>query len=406
MPDPKPPPAETRAFRLFLLCRVLSSLSFQMAGVAIGWLIYARTGSAYNLGLVGLAQFLPMAALTFVVGPLADRFDRRRIVAICEAVNVIVLCFLAWGAGSDWLGAPAIFAAVAALGAARAFEHPSMAALLPGIVSSDELPRAVAFSSSAMQTATIVGPSLGGLLYALGARAPLGLAAFLSGAACIAILAVSARPRAIAREPVTLSSVFSGLSFIWKRPVILGAISLDLFAVLLGGVTALLPIYAHDVLETGSLGLGLLRSAPAVGAVAMSFVVNRGLGARVGEKMFIAVVVFGAAIVVFALSRNMALSLLALAITGAADNVSVVIRSSLVQLGTPDDMRGRVSAVNSLFIGTSNQLGEFESGMVAGLLGAVPAGVIGGAGTIAVAFLWMRLFPQLRRADRLAVEER
>jgi len=394
--------AERRAFGLFLVARVFTSLSFQMAGVAIGWLVYARTGSAYNLGLVGLAQFLPMVALTFVVGPLADRVDRRRIVAACEIVNVLTLAILALGAASDWLSAPAIFAAVALLGAARAFEHPSMSALLPGIVGEGDLPRAVAFSSSAMQTATIIGPALGGLLYAFGASAPLGLAAAMSGATCLAILAVPLERKPHSKEPVTLASVFSGLAFIWRRPVILGAISLDLFAVLLGGVTALLPIYAHDILQTGSLGLGLLRSAPAVGALVMSFFVSRIVDANVGRTMFVSVVVFGLAILVFALSRDMILSLAALAVTGAADNVSVVIRQSLVQLGTPDDMRGRVSAVNSLFIGTSNQLGEFESGMVAGLFGAVPAGIIGGLGTIVVALLWMRLFPDLRKQDRLA----
>ena len=396
-----PPPAERRAFALYLIARVFTSLSFQMAGVAIGWLVYARTGSAYNLGLVGLAQFLPMVALTFVVGPLADRIDRSRIIAACEIVNVTTLVLLAIGAARDWLDAPAIFAAVALLGASRAFEHPSMSALLPGVVGERELPNAVAYASSAMQTATIIGPALGGLLYAFGAPMPLGLAAFMSAATGVAVIAIPLERKPPSKEPVTLASVFSGLSFIWRRPVILGAISLDLFAVLLGGVTALLPIYAHDILETGSLGLGLLRSAPAVGALAISVFVGRIVGANVGRTMFVSVCVFGLAILVFALSRNMILSLVALAVTGAADNVSVVIRQSLVQLGTPDEMRGRVSAVNSLFIGTSNQLGEFESGMVAGLFGPVAAGVIGGVGTILVALLWMRLFPDLRKQDRL-----
>ncbi|MCB1544079.1 MAG: MFS transporter [Rhodoblastus sp.] len=396
-----PPPAERRAFALYLIARVFTSLSFQMAGVAIGWLVYARTGSAYNLGLVGLAQFLPMVALTFVVGPLADRIDRSRIIAACEIVNVTTLVLLAIGAARDWLDAPAIFAAVALLGASRAFEHPSMSALLPGVVGERELPNAVAYASSAMQTATIIGPALGGLLYAFGAPMPLGLAAFMSAATGVAVIAIPLERKPPSKEPVTLASVFSGLSFIWRRPVILGAISLDLFAVLLGGVTALLPIYAHDILETGSLGLGLLRSAPAVGALAISVFVGRIVGANVGRTMFVSVCVFGLAILVFALSRNMILSLVALAVTGAADNVSVVIRQSLVQLGTPDEMRGRVSAVNSLFIGTSNQLGEFESGMVAGLFGPVAAGVIGGVGTILVALVWMRLFPDLRKQDRL-----
>ena len=284
-----------------------------------------------------------------------------------------MLAVVALGASSDWLSVPASSSAVVALGAARAFEHPSMAALLPGVVPAEDLPKSVAISSSATQTADIVGPSLGGLLYAFGAGAPLGLAAAFSGLACATILAVAASGRLPAKEPPTLASVFSGVSFIWRRPVVLGAISLDLFAVLLGGIVALLPIYAQDILQVGSTGLGMLRSAPAVGALIMSFLVSRAIRDRVGMKMFWAVIAFGAAIVVFSLSRNFALSLIALAVTGAADNVSVVIRQSLVQLGTPDDMRGRVSAVNSLFIGTSNQLGEFESGMVAGLFGARPA---------------------------------
>lgn len=398
-------PTSRTPFLFFLVCRVVASLSYQMAAVAIGWLVYARTGSAWLLGLIGLASFLPMVALTFVVGPVADRFDRRRIVAICEIVNALVLAVVALGANSAWLSTPAIFVAVVILGASRAFEHPSMSALLPAITPADELPKSVAISSSAMQTANIVGPSLGGLLYALGAAAPLGLAALFSAAAVATILAVAMQRRPPSKEPVTLASVFSGVGFIWRRPVILGAISLDLFAVLLGGVTALLPIFAQDILQVGSLGLGLLRSAPAVGAVAMSLIVSRDLGGNVGMKMFWAVIAFGTATVVFSLSTNFVVSLVALAITGAADNISVVVRQSLVQLQTPDEMRGRVNAVNSLFIGTSNQLGEFESGMVAGLFGAVPAGVIGGVGVILIALAWMQLFPDLRRADRLEARE-
>lgn len=406
MDQSSPEAAQSRAsFRFFLLCRVVASLSYQMAGVAIGWLVYARTGSAYLLGLIGLAGFLPMVALTFVVGPVADRFDRRRIVAVCEVANMLVLAIVAAGANSEWLSIPVIFVAVVMLGASRAFEHPTMAALLPGIVPASDLPRSVAYSSSAMQTANIVGPSLGGLLYALGAPVPLGLAAIFSALACATILAVVMRARIPSKEPVTLASIFSGVGFIFRRPVILGAISLDLFAALLGGVTALLPIFAQDILQVGSLGLGLLRSAPAVGAVAMSLLVSRNIGGNVGMKMFWSVIVFGLAIIVFSLSTSFAVSLVALAITGAVDNISVVVRQSLVQLGTPDDMRGRVNAVNSLFIGTSNQLGEFESGMIAGLFGAVPAGLIGGVGTILVALLWMKLFPELRRADRLEAQE-
>jgi MFS family permease len=287
-------------------------------------------------------------------------------------------------------------------GAGRAFEAPTMSALLPRLVPPSLLARAIALASSANQTATILGPAVGGLLYALGASAPLGGAALLAALA-VALTGLTRYERdAPARVPATLRSVFSGISYIWRRPVVLGAVSLDLFAVLLGGATALLPIYARDILLTGPWGMGLLRSGPAMGALAMSIVLARmRLRHGVGRLMFGAVIAFGLATVVFALSRNLPLSLAALIVTGAADNVSVVIRSSLVQLSVPDDMRGRVSAVNSLFIGTSNQLGEFESGIAAGLLGAVPAVLLGGVGTIAIALLWMRLFPALRRVESL-----
>ncbi|WP_395681381.1 MFS transporter [Inquilinus sp.] len=391
------------SFLVFWGVRVLSAIGFQMSAVAVGWLVYALTGSAFSLGLVGLFQFLPMVVLTLLVGHVADHYDRRRIVQICLLVEGVTLVVLALGILDGWLTVPGVFVAVLALGAARAFEQPTMAALLPAVVPPKVLPRALAVASSAMQTATIVGPSIGGLLYAVGTTVPFALAAacFLGAGGLMLLMRLERPPPR--REPATLRSVFSGIAYIRSRPMILGAISLDMFAVLLGGATALLPIYAHDILQTGPWGLGLLRAAPAVGALTMSVVLTRvPLGRAVGLKMFAAVIVFGAATVVFAASTSVVLSLAALAVLGAADNVSVVIRSSLVQLLTPDEMRGRVSAVNSLFIGTSNQLGEFESGMVAGLLGAVPAGIIGGLGTIAVAVLWMRLFPALRKAQTLS----
>ncbi|MDR6290154.1 MULTISPECIES: MFS transporter [Inquilinus] len=391
------------SFPVFWAARVLSALAFQMSAVAIGWLVYARTGSAYSLGLVGLFQFLPMVVLTLLVGHVADQYDRRRIVQICQLVEGLTLAVLAVAIFDDWLTIPGVFAAVLVLGAARAFEQPTMAALLPALVPAVALPRALAISSSAVQTATIIGPSLGGLLYAVGVTAPFVIAAVFFLAACGLMTFMRLQRSVPRREPPTLRSVFSGIAFIRSRPVILGSISLDMFAVLLGGATALLPIYAHDILQTGPWGLGLLRSAPAVGALTMSAVLTRvPLRRGVGRKMFAAVIVFGAATVVFAASTSLVVSLVALAVLGAADNVSVVIRSSLVQLLTPDEMRGRVSAVNSLFVGTSNQLGEFESGMAAGLLGAVPAGVLGGIGTIVIALLWMRLFPGLRKTETLS----
>lgn len=390
------------SFRQFIASRVLSSLSFQGVAIALGWLVYDRTHNAYDLGFIGLAQFLPMVLLTFLVGHVADRFDRRRIALACQILEAFVAAFLALGIVMGWLTVPLIFAAVAVLGACQAFERPTMAALLPGIVPKELLQPAVAVSTSFMQAAFILGPSVGGLLYGISPVAPFAVAALLYAAASLAALAIERVERTERREPVSLNSVFAGVGFIRRRPVILGTISLDLFAVLLGGATALLPIYARDILHAGPASLGLLRAAPAVGAVGTSLWLARvPLRHGVGMKMLVAVAVFGAATIAFALSTNMVLSVLMLLTLGAADTVSVVIRSSLVQLLTPDEMRGRVNAVNSLFIGTSNQLGEFESGITAGLIGAVPACLVGGIGTLLVVLLWTRLFPDLSKVDTL-----
>jgi MFS family permease len=392
-----------RPYALFWTARGLSAFSTQMAAVATGWLVYQKTGSAYDLGLIGLAQFVPMVLLTLPVGHVADRADRRRIVIACQFIECAALAFLAWGIVGGWLRLLHIFASVVVLGAAQAFERPTMSALLPSLVPLGLLQRAIAMASSANQSAYIVGPAIGGLLYAVHVAVPFAVAAcFMFGAAALMSAIVAARPPPHG-EPATLASVFSGISFIRHRPILLGAVSLDLFAVLLGGATALLPIYARDILGTGPWGLGILRAAPAAGALTMSLVMARiSMRRGVGTKLFVAVAGFGVATVVFALSRNLFLSLAALFACGVADNISVVIRSSLVQLATPDAVRGRVNAVNSLFIGTSNQLGEFESGITAGLLGAVPAVLLGGVATIAVALLWIRLFPALRRIESLA----
>jgi MFS family permease len=389
-----------RPFILFWLSRVCSAVAFQVSAVAVGWQVYALTASPFHLGMVGLVQFLPMVLLTLVAGYVADRYDRRIIVCVCQGIEGCAMVALAVGSAGEWLQVGVIFAAVAFAGAARSFENPSLAALLPGLIHDGLLPKALALSSSAMQTAFIVGPALGGLLYAAGAPAPYAVAGLLFVLACVcsALIRIE-RPREGA-EQRGFQSLFSGIAFIRSRPVVLGAISLDLFAVLLGGATALLPIYARDILHTGSWGLGVLRAAPAVGALMMSIVLARyPLERRVGKVMFRAVMVFGGATVMFALSTSFPASLLALAILGAADVFSVVIRMTLVQIATPDHMRGRVSAVNTLFIGTSNQLGEFESGVTAALLGVVPAAVLGGIGTILVALLWMRFFPELREID-------
>lgn len=389
-----------RPFLLFLASRVFSTMAFQGTGVAIGWLVYDKTRNPLDLGLIGLCQFLPMVVLTFVVGHVADRFDRRRIGLVCQVIEAITLAVIAVGVWQGWLALPGIFAAMVVLGGTAAFERPTMAALLPGIVPMAQVPKAVANSTSAMQTAFIIGPALAGLLYGLGATVPFIVMMVMFLVASVAVIAIPHLGFTPRREPVTLKSVFAGAAFIGARPVMLGTISLDLFAVLLGGATALLPVFARDILDAGPIGLGLLRTSPAIGAVAMSLVLGRfPLTRSVGKIMLIAVAVFGVATVGFAFSTNVALSVVLLLILGASDTVSVVVRSSLVQLLTPDEMRGRVNAINSLFIGTSNQLGEFESGVVAAVIGPVWAVALGGVGTLAVVLLWTRLFPALARVE-------
>ena len=404
VPDLSAPAAvlRHRAFLLFWAGRVFSTVAFQMQAVAIGWQVYGLTGSAFALGLVGLAQFVPGLALAFVVGHVADRFDRRLIVRLCQAIEGIAIAglALAWFAGR--LDIWPIFAAIFVIGCARAFEAPTLQALLPGLVPAGLLPRALAWSSTASQTAIICGPAAGGLLYAVSPGTVYAVSAVLFLVSCGLIGLIRLERVPPRREPVTLASVFAGVAFIRSRPAVLGAISLDLFAVLLGGATALLPIFAHDILAIGPWGLGLLRSAPAVGALSMSLVLGQmPLKSHVGRIMFAAVTVFGLATTVFALSTSFWLSLGAMVVLGAADAVSVVIRQSLVQLETPDEMRGRVSAVNFIFIGTSNQLGEFESGVTAAWFGAVPAALIGGIGTLLVVLIWIRAFPALAKRDRL-----
>src|SRR5262245_15704649 len=383
---------------LLLGSRVLASMGFQMVGVAVGWQLYALTGSALDLGLVGLVQFVPMFLLTLVVGQVADRCDRRRVVAACEGVKVAAAATLAVGTLYGWQSRTSLLALVALLGTAQAFGNPASTALVPGVVTRPLIAPAMAWLISAGQTAQIAGPALGGFLYALGPATPYVAAGALFALGGALVSAIRAAAPARAREPVSMAALFSGVAFIRHQRVLLGTMSLDLFAVLLGGATALLPVYARDILHVGPGGLGLLRSAPAVGALITSlFLARRPLERRIGPTLFRSVIVFGAATAVFGLSTHFALSLLALSVLGAAAVVSMVIRSSLAQIRTPDAMRGRVSAVSSLFTGTSNQLGAFESGVAAALLGAVPAVLLGGLGTIAVALLWMSLFPELRR---------
>lgn len=391
-----------RPFLLYFGGRAFSRFAAQMATVALGWQVYEKTGSAFHLGLIGLAQFLPVALFVFVAGHAADRYDRQRVVQACQVTQGIVAAFLCLGSWEGWLTVPAIYGAVALLGVATAFESPASAALLTGVAPKGQFQRAAALSTGMFQLAVISGPAIGGFAYAAGPALPYAIMAvfWLIGS----VLNGSIRLEAPAgeRPQPRIGDLFAGIRFVRGDRAILGTISLDMFAVLLGGATALMPIYAADILHTGPLGLGVLRAAPAAGALAMTAVLaRRSITRRVGMRMLQAVVVFGAGTLVFALSRNMGLSVAALVVMGAADTVSVVIRHSLVQLRTPDDMRGRVGAVNFLFINASNQLGEFESGMTAALFGTVPAAVLGGLGTIGVALLWMRLFPELRKVERL-----
>jgi MFS family permease len=391
-----------RSFLLFLFSRSLSRFSSQIGAVAIGWQVYDLTGSAFDLGMVGLVQFLPTALLILVAGQAADRYERKRVVQVCQLAEALTALFLAWGAYTGSLTVAEIFVATAVLGTAGAFESPTTAALLPLIAPQGLLQRATALSSGAAQVATITGPALGGLAYAFMPSMPYAIMALFWLAGAILTGGIRLTQPVAVRDPATPNDLFAGIRFVRNNPAILGTISLDLFAVLLGGATALLPIYARDILQTGPLGLGILRASPAVGALLMTAVLARhNIERRVGMRMFQAVIVFGVATVVFAVSHWMWLSMLSLAILGAADVVSVVIRFSLVQLRTPDEMRGRVGAVNFLFINASNQLGQFESGVTAALFGAVPAAVLGGLGTIAIALLWMKLFPTLRDVERL-----
>jgi len=390
-------------FPRFVSSQTADFLAYHMLTVAVGWQVYDLTRSALSLGLVGLVQFLPQFLLTLVVGHVADRFERRRVVMICQGVLLFVCLLLAAGSLTHSLTEPAMLACAAVMGGARAFVHPTMSAYLPSLIQTRLLPRALALSASARQTGIIIGPALGGAFYAAGAEVVYGVCALAFLASIAALGGIrSSRPTGV-REPLSVSYILGGIAYIKSKPEVLGAISLDLFSVLLGGATALLPMFARDILDTGPMGLGLLRGAPAVGALFMSLYLARMPMTRaVGRKMFAAVAVFGLATIVFGLSRNFALSLSALAVLGAADMVSVVVRSSLVQLETPDGMRGRVSAVNSVFIGTSNQLGEFESGVTAAWFGAAPSVVIGGACTLLVVIVWMRLFPALRDRQSLA----
>jgi MFS family permease len=390
------------AFRLLFSTKLMSNVANQMLGVAVGWQIYALTDSALNLGLIGLVQFLPPVTLTLFAGQAADRYDRRRILCVCYTLEFIAVAGLLLATLLFSRPVSLMYLLLLLNGIGRAFESPSMQSLLPAMIPRSLFSRAVAASSSATQMAMIGGPAIGGLLYGLGPEVVYGVASLLLLGACGTIVFLGRPPMPAQRPKVTWASVFGGLRFIWRRQIVLGAISLDLFAVLFGGATALLPIFARDALQLGPVGLGILRSAPAVGALIVAIALSRyPIKHRAGAVLLWAVAVFGAATIVFGLSGDFFVSLLALIVIGGSDMFSVAIRETLVQVATPEDMRGRVAAVSALFVGTSNQLGAFESGVTADWFGAVGSVLLGGCATILVVLLWAGCFPRLRRVDRM-----
>jgi MFS family permease len=395
--------ANEPAFLRYLIARCFGTLAVQMQTVAVGWQVYAATSNPLDLGLIGLSQFLPFILLILPAGHAADHYDRGRILTSCYFLNMLsALALLAFGV----LGVRAVgpvFAVMTLFGVTRAFAMPSAQALVPNLVRPELFAKATAVNSTVFQVCTIAGPTLGGLLYLAGAGVVFGTVATLLAISTLLMMKVRIGARNMGAQPgVTLRSLLSGLTFVRSKPVVLGAISLDLFAVLFGGATALLPIYARDILHTTSVGLGVLRTAPGIGAAVCALVLSVSpLDRRVGIWLFAGVAVFGAATVVFGLSTNIVVSVIALMLLGAGDMVSVYLRHLLVQLETPDEIRGRVSAVNAVFIGASNELGEFESGITAAWFGTVRAVVLGGVATMLVAATWAWWFPQLRRMDRL-----
>jgi len=396
-------------FVAYTSARSFIVLSLEMVSVAVGWQVYDITHRALDLGYVGLAQFLPGFVLFLFAGHAADLVDRRKLLMWCYAAYGICAVFLlaiSWGAPRS---VHLIYVVLVVLGGIRAFSFPASRALLPLLVPEEHFANAVAWNSSTFQVATIAGPSLGGIAYAVskGPHAVYGLAVAVSAVSVVMMMRIRPLMDAkLSKQPISLRTVLAGFRFIRDKRVVLGSISLDMFAVLLGGAVALLPVYAKEILQTGPWGLGLLRSAPGVGAALMAIVVaHRPIKRHAGVTMLMFVAGFGVFTILFGLSKSLIVSLIALFLTGACDMVSVIIRATLVQIATPDEMRGRVNAVDMLFIGVSNELGEFESGLTAQWFGTVPAVVIGGVGTLVIIALWAWLFPELRKADQLTAAE-
>ncbi len=396
-------------YRRFVGSRLLSILGLEMVNVAVGWQVYALTKRPLDLGYVGLAQFLPPLFLTLPAGHAADRFDRRRVVLLCHLAFGLCSGLLAWLAITGIRTPVPIFGVLVLLGCARAFNAPAAQALMPSLLPEADFTNAVAWNSSTFQVATVVGPALGGGLYAiLGNPEPVYLlAAGLAVIDVLVLVGVKTRTGRMEKRAASWSTVLAGVRYIWHNKVVLGSISLDMFAVLLGGAVALMPVFAQDVLHTGAWGLGILRSAPAIGAGAVGlYLAAHPLKRRVGRTMLLGVAIFGVATVGFGLSRALWLSVVLLVVMGAADMLSVFVRLTVVQISPPPEMRGRVNAVNMLFIGASNELGEFESGLTAQWLGPIRAVLAGGLGTLLVVLTWSRLFPDLLRLDRMPTESR
>lgn len=391
-------------FTIYQIARFCIVLALEMQSVAVGWQVYEITHRPLDLGLVGLAQFLPGLVFFLVAGHAVDRLNRRRLLMTCYAGFAICSGLLLAIALRHAPSVYPIYGVVILLGTVRSFNFPTTRALLPQLVPEEHFANAVAWNSSVFQAATILGPSVGGLLYAFfrGASAVYAAAMIVALAALASTVRIKAQGKSRKREPTSLRSVLAGFRYIWQQKLVLGSISLDLFAVLLGGAVALLPVYAREILKTGPWGLGLLRSAPGVGAAVMAILLaHRPLKNRMGPTMLWCVAGFGVFTIIFGISRSLVLSLISLFLVGATDMVSVVIRAILVQLGTPDEMRGRVNAVDMLFIGASNQLGEFESGLTAQWFGTVPAVILGGVGTLVVIAIWAWIFPELRQAEQM-----
>jgi MFS family permease len=415
MAAPETAPASGRiaftylGFALFQFARFFTVLATEMQSVAVGWQVYEISKRPLDLGLVGLAQFLPGILLFLVSGHVADRYDRRKLVTVCFAgyalCSALLLVVTLRGLHSVY----PIYAVLILLGVVRSFSAPVSRAILPQLVPEAHFPNAVAWASTVFQCATILGPSVGGILYAAtrGPAVVYAVGASVGALSAFVTTQMKLQSKARAREPINMANVFAGLRYIWREKLILGSISLDLFAVLLGGAVALLPVYAREILLTGPWGLGILRTAPGVGAAAMAvYLAHKPMRARVGATMLWCVAGFGVFTILFGISRSLILSLVALVLVGATDMVSVIVRATLVQIATPDEMRGRVNSVDMVFIGASNELGQFESGLTAHWFGTVPAVVLGGIGTLAVTALWAWMFPELRKADKLTTVQK